>query len=120
MQGHAHLSTRREDVHRSVVVEARKGAVHRRGLGEFFDLVPQCRDLVPGLLDGNRQFFIVRTTLGYLTPGFEELLLQDFDSSCGLIEVARREVAWRIRVRRSSRSLLEESLNPWEPSISPP
>ena len=53
MQGDAHLSPGGEDVDRTVVIETGKGAIDRRRLSKFLDLVAQGGDLITCLLNGD-------------------------------------------------------------------
>ena len=119
VQGHAHLASRGEDVHGPVFVEAGEGAIDRRRLGQLLDFVAQRGDLVPGLLDGDRKFLVVRAGLGQLAARLEELLLEYLDAAVGLVDVAQREVAGGRRRSVLALSLVPSS-NPLERSIGPP
>ena len=80
---------RGEDVDGAVVVEAREGAVDRRRLGQFLDLVTQRRDLVTRLLNRDGQLLVVRSALGQLAPRLEQLLFEYLDAPAGLLDVAQ-------------------------------
>ncbi len=96
VQGDSHLSTRREDVDRPVVVEIYERAVDRGRLGQLLDLLAQRGDLVTRLLDRDGQFLVARARLGELSTSLEELLLEHFDATVGLINVTQREIAGRV------------------------
>ena len=87
MQRHAHLSTRGEDVDGAVVVEIDERAVDGGRLGQLLDLIAQRRDLIAGLLDGDRQLLIVRPGLGHLTTSFEEMLFEHLNAPRRLLDV---------------------------------
>jgi hypothetical protein len=97
MERHSHLSPRGKDIDGAVVIETGEGAIDRGRLGEFLHFITKSRYLVTRLLNGDRQFFVVRATLGQLTARLEELLFQYLNSTIRLVHVAEAVV---VRVGR--------------------
>jgi hypothetical protein len=86
VQGHSHLAAAGENVDRPVLIGLEVGPIGRRRLRELLDLLPQCCDVLLGLLQGERQLLVLRGGVAELTLRLEEPLLEGAHALRGFME----------------------------------